>query len=530
MSPRTAVAPPVNVLPPFPPGDSRWRELAFLRMGPPDDRVWRRRDKFGTRCRRAGTHDSPLAFAYVYLSEGLKPVRPLLPDGTPDPMVEPAVSFSDFHLALCEEAKHWMDGSARRMGVIAPRGGGKTWWTFEGLPIWALAHGHRHFFMGYAHSNDMAKNALNNIRRHLVRNDLLLFDFPELAVPKGGRNNAQLVETEGGRAFATSGIDKVTLGARHEYDRPDLITIDDGEPNSGNYAKAGSKGSKEERLDTIRDVVLRMTPEAVVLLSGTVVMPDSIGHNLVQHALGEATEDWIDQERFSAMYFNAILDEGTERERSLWPQKWSLEWLKAERERNPKYAMHYANQPATTGGLYWQQEDFRRNPHFPLDHFHMYVDPADSLKEGADYTAVVVAGADAGRDRAVVLFAIQGRFNDVELGRQIAGYKMNHPEIARLNVHVEGFARGNSMLRTLQPLMPPGVRIELDRPRPEVSPTGQRGKLARIERAYAYYQASRVWHARPFTTLEALLTAFPKVRNDDLPDALSGALRKAFDE
>jgi phage terminase large subunit-like protein len=511
MSLPTATAEP---LPPFPPGDPRWRELDFLRMGLPGDRVWRRRDKFGARARKVGTYDSPLAFAYVYLGKGLKPVRPLLPDGAPDPAFEPAVSFSDFHLALCEEAKHWMDGSARRMGVIAPRGAGKSWWTFEALPLWALAHGHRNFFMGYAHSNDQAKNLLNNIRRHLVGNDLLLFDFPDLAVPKGGRNNAQLVETTGGQAFATSGIDKVTLGARHEYDRPDLITIDDGEPNSGNYAKAGSKGSKEDRLDTIRDVVLRMTPEAVVLLSGTVVMPDSIGHNLVQHALGESTEDWIAQERFSAMYFNAILDEGTEQERSLWPRKWSLEWLKAERERNPKYALHFANQPMTSGGQYWQREDFRYDPHFPLDHFHMYVDPADSTKEGADYTAVVVVGTDIGRNRAVVLFAIQGRFNDVELGRRIAEYKANHPEMALLNVHVEGFMGGHSKLRTLQPLMP----------------TGARGKLARIERAFAHYQSNKVWHARPFTTLEALLTAFPKVRNDDLPDALSGALRKAFGE
>jgi hypothetical protein len=85
MSPRPITAPTAEVLPPFPPGDPRWRELAFLRMGPPGDRVWRRMDKFGTRARRAGTAESPLAFAYVYLSKTLKPVQPLTPDGDPVP-------------------------------------------------------------------------------------------------------------------------------------------------------------------------------------------------------------------------------------------------------------------------------------------------------------------------------------------------------------------------------------------------------------------------------------------------------------
>jgi hypothetical protein len=512
----TVPALPFEVKPPFPPDDPRWRELAFLRMGPPNDRVWRRLDKFGSHCRRLGTAESPLAFAYVYLARTLKPMN------TPDGRV---VSFSDFHRALCEEAKHWMQPGGRRTGVIAPRGAGKSVWMYLILPLWAIAHGHRQFFMGYAHSNAQAVNMLDKLRKHLTQNQLLLLDFPELEIPKGGRNNSQLVEVASGRAFATSGIDKVSLGARHDEDRPDILCVDDGEPDEGNYAVDG----KEKRLKTIRDIVLPMNPEAVVLLSGTVVMPGSIGHDLVKAALGEPTEDWVAQERFRALYFNAIQDEGTPAERSLWPEKWPLAWLREERDRNPvQYALHYANQPTTRGGRYWQQEDFRYNPHFPLDHFVMYVDPAVVPKEGRDKTAVVVVGTDSGRNRAVVMFARQGHMTGVELGHRIAEYKRNHPEIPLLDVFIEQNQGGELWLQIIKPLVPQGVRVQLDVARREVSVTGERGKFARIESAYAYYQANRVWHKESFTALEALLTAHPRIRNFDLPDALAGALRKAL--
>jgi phage terminase large subunit-like protein len=73
-----------------------------------------------------------------------------------------------------------------------------------------------------------------------------------------------------------------------------------------------------------------------------------------------------------------------------------------------------------------------------------------------------------------------------------------------------------------------GIRLHLAHSQGEVSATGERGKMARIESAYAYYQAGRVWHARPFPELQALLTAHPRIRNFDLPDALAGALRKVL--
>jgi hypothetical protein len=472
-----------------------------MNIGSARDPAYRRPDKFGRYYRRNGTRHSPLAFMLVYMTRqpGFEPLLPFLtPDG-------PVVSFSEFHLAMCEEAKHWRRPHGRRTGIIAPRGAGKSKLLYEALPLWALAHGHRKYFLGYADTDGQAVKMLNKLKKHLVKNKLLLFDYPELWTYRAGRNNKEVVDTQpnmdlmlamgfnkeeayqiqqsGGRVFMTAGIDKATLGASDEVGRPDLITIDDGEPTASGYAKRGG---------------------------------------------GE--------ERFNAAYFDAIQGEGTRYERSLWPEKWPLSELHAERIRNPAlYATHMANRPITSGGKYWQADDFQYcvngRPHFPIDHCLMYVDPAEeSRKKEADYTGIVVIGVDGGYHRAVVLTAWQGQLNDLELGAMIAQYRLDYPNLPTIQVHVEGFHSRELRYNTLLPLVTRhgGVTLKMDRPNPMLAPTGETGKLARIVRALPYYRDRRVWHVRKFADLEALLTALPHVRRDDLPDALSGALRKAF--
>jgi hypothetical protein len=59
-----------------------------------------------------------------------------------------------------------------------------------------------------------AVKMLDKLRRHLVTNELLLFDFPELADPQGRAQQRRRGGDHRRAAFATSGIDKVSLGAR----------------------------------------------------------------------------------------------------------------------------------------------------------------------------------------------------------------------------------------------------------------------------------------------------------------------------
>ena len=508
-----------------PVADSVRDEFSFMLYGglEPQDKVWRQWNDSGRMLRRHCTRESPLAFTVVYLLGSMKPLR------TEQGKV---YSFSEFHLALCEWAKTWMKPDGQRVGIIAPRGVGKSYWTFFALPLWAIAHGHRNFFAGYSHSDKQAVHRLDEIRRELKFNELLQFDFPELAIPTGARDNSHLVNVASGRSFASNGLDAVTLGLRPGKYRPDIKVVDDGEANKSNYAREGSRGDKNSRLDTIRDIVLPMNADAVVVLSGTVVKHGSIGHDLVKSALGQSTPDWVAQERFRTVYWPPILDEGTPRERSIWPEWHSLEWWREERERNPAvYALHYLNRPMTHNGKYWRERDFKFDPHFPLDHYAMYVDPAIMPTPGRDKTAIVAGGADIGRHRAVVQFVKQGHLTMPELAEGIAVFKASRPEIPLLDVYIEKNQGGALWAEHLAKTRPHGVRLHLVHTGAEEAATGERGKLARIASAYAYYQSNggQVWHERQFPELQELLTAFPEVENDDLPDALAGFLRAVFE-
>jgi len=54
-------------------------------------------------------------------------------------------------------------------------------------------------------------------------------------------------------------------------------------------------------------------------------------------------------------------------------------------------------------------------------------------------------------------------------------------------------------------------------------------KVARVKQILDYYETGRVFHAKKFVELEREMIMFPNPKiNDDLVDALTGALRWAF--
>ena len=164
--------------------------------------------------RRMVTKESPLRFAMVYLDHHLT-----LQDSDP-----PAVTFSEFHLALCRSAARLQQPMPWREAWIAPRGIGKSVWMSLVLPLWALAHGHRSFFLMFSHTEQQAMAHLQNLRMELETNKLLRDDFPELAPMKtrGARNTQTTVVSNGG-TFEAVGLGATILGRRAGTDRPNLV-------------------------------------------------------------------------------------------------------------------------------------------------------------------------------------------------------------------------------------------------------------------------------------------------------------------
>lgn len=460
--------------------------------------------------RRAVTRTSPLLFAITYFPQHLSSAQ-----------TKGAMSFSRLHLDIAAGARRWVRNEPLREAWIAPRGAAKSTWLFLILPLWALAHGHRRHFLAFAHSGPQATQHMANLRMELDTNDLLCHDFPDLAPlarVRGARDNGSTVTLKSGAMIAARGADATSLGLKSgSGDRPDLIVLDDLEPDESNYSTA----AKGKRLATLTQTILPMNEQAVVQLAGTVTMHGSITHDLVRAALGESTEPWIAEERFVPRYYPAIVtDPDTGAERSLWPQRWSLSYLQSIRHTR-SYALNFDNRPGSSaeGGSYWSRDLFRYDPPFVPVRYVMSLDVAVTSGEKSDMYAIAIVGIDISGRRAVVEHVWAGRVSPAAFKQRVHRLLANPRNRSLLAVVLEANNGGDTWREILEP-MPRGVTLDLFRVHAR--------KQTRLKAALARYEDGAVWHARPFRELEDQACAYPDVAHDDLLDAVAAGLRYVF--
>jgi hypothetical protein len=249
--------------------------------------------------------------------------------------------------------------------------------------------------VAFAHSSGQAEGHLSTLKHELDTNTLLRNDFPDLVAakrrPGSGVTLADrqgLLHTAGDFVFAAKGADTQVLGMKVGSQRPDLLILDDVEPDESNY----SDFMAEKRLSTVTDAIFPLNVRASVIIVGTVTMPGSITHQLVKvaQAVDGEEEKWVRDEKIIPHYYRAIEanDDGTRR--SIWPQKWPLDFLEAI-EHTRSYAKNYDNDPLAREGVYWTADDFHYGD-FPCTRTALFVDPATTDHARSDFTGLAVVG------------------------------------------------------------------------------------------------------------------------------------------
>lgn len=471
--------------------------------------------------RRALGRD-PVAFAVLYFAHHITD------------KATSAITWSEAHFEWARMAEEWKETNPAprqfRRAVIAPRECGKSTWWFLILPLWAAANGHATFVVAFAHATAQAEKHLGTFRHELETNDLLKMDFPELCAPARRRSGSTVSDRSGmiqqssGFTFAARGIDTAVLGMKVNTDRPDVIIMDDVEPDEANY----SPELAEKRLGTVTDSILPLNIYARVVFVGTVTMPGSIMHQLVKSAQGVETADWITDEGVTATHLRAIQvnDDGTEF--SLWEEKWPLEYLQGIRHTR-SYAKNYDNDPMARDGIYWTRDDFVHDD-FACTRTLLVVDPAVTSKQKSDFTGLAVVGwapggpptpgrrikgkIAPGRDpgRVLIKHAVGVKLNPEEL-RQHVLFKIlpEFPEIRALLVETN---QGGDLWRGVFHDIP-GVKV--------LEITSTVSKEVRFAEALERWR--RVFVRKRFPALEEQAVGFPRAAYDDVVDAAVTGVR-----
>lgn len=468
--------------------------------------------------RRTLTKYDPLLFAIVYFAKHIR--------------TEGRITFADPHFQWVQAARGWI----RRAGLkqdrhayVAPRDTGKSTWFFLILPMWAAAHGHVRFCAAFAHSGTQSENHLHAFRSELADNELLRRDYPGLCTParkpngKTTADNIQMWRSKEGFAFAARGVDAANLGLKERDTRPDLILLDDVEPDEASY----SPYQMEKRRGTIIEAILPMNLRAHVVLVGTVTMPGSIVHQLVAKARGDdEVEKWIAEEEFTPHHALPIVQRPDGSERSIWPAKWPLSFLLRIRHTR-SYLKNFANDPMGNEGGYWTASDFTYEQLDVVTRQILSIDPTVTTKTSSDPAGLAVisyspgyvleADREAGRlrprkipPRCSVDYARAVRLVGSALRDQVLRVLQAFPDISL--IVVEG-NQGGENWRSILHDMPVPVKIVWSTQKKEV----------RAANLLNMYQHGRVTHSRRLPACEQQMCSFPKGA-DDMIDAVGAAV------
>jgi hypothetical protein len=459
--------------------------------------------------RRELTKYDPMLFALVYLPHHLK-----------NPQGE--ITLSEFHIDLAEYGKKWIDIPSKpkqyRDAFIAPRECGKSTWIFLILPMWAAAHGHVKFIAAFSDAASQAETHLMTFKNELESNEYLQMDYPEFCKPKivasSGRamaSNSWRIIQSNDFIFDANGIDTNSLGKKVFGQRPDLIILDDIEKGEKNYSEYQAGQQK----NTVFDDIAPMNIFARMIFVGTTTMPNSVIDQFRKYSEGHTGPEleWIKDQNVSVHYYPAIMPNDDASERSVWPEKWSLEWLQSQRHLRD-FAKNYMNRPINTDGTFWTNEDIIIEEVEEYGNTIISIDPAVTKNKISDYTGIAVLsrGVDSlGKENIYVRYAEQVKMSPSELADKVYSIVENYG-VGVLYVEVN---QGGDLWKDVFKNVPAKYR----------SKNQSLSKQIRAGKALNFYQQGKIRHTQHFPILEEQMWSFPKIAHEDVLDAVvSGVL------
>jgi len=396
---------------------------------------------------------------------------------------------------------------------MAPRMG-KSQMISIYYPAWYLGKHPDHKVIVASHTADLAVVMARKVR-NLINTPEYKEIFPQTNIAADAKAAAQWNTTKGGEYFA------IGVGGALAGRGAHLIIADD--PLSEQDIKAGNTTSLDSAYEWFSaGLRTRLMPEGkICVLHTRWHQRDLIGRLIKDSAMNEGGDT------YETFEFPAILNEGTDNEKSIWPEQWSLESLQQTRASMHHimwqwYAQYQQNPTAAEAAIikrdwikWWTKDDPPK-----IDFIVQAFDTALTTKQRSDFSVCHTWGVweneDDGTQNVILLNKVKGKYEFPEL-KQMAHeqYKDWDPD----SVIVEAKASGQPLIDEMRRS---GIFVQ------DFSPGKGQDKIARLNAVADMFASGHVWfpeNAWAAATVEEIL-AFPAGEHDDEVDTMTLALMR----
>jgi predicted phage terminase large subunit-like protein len=396
---------------------------------------------------------------------------------------------------------------------MAPRMG-KSQMISIYYPAWYLGKHPDHKVIVASHTADLAVVMARKVR-NLINTPEYKAIFPQTNIASDAKAAAQWNTTKGGEYFA------IGVGGALAGRGAHLIIADD--PLSEQDIKAGNTTSLDNAYEWFSaGLRTRLMPDGkICVLHTRWHQRDLIGRLIKDSAMNEGGDT------YETFEFPAILNEGTENEKSIWPEQWSIESLQQTRASMHHimwqwYAQYQQNPTAAEAAIikrdwirWWTKDDPPK-----IDFMVQAFDTALTTKERSDFSVCHTWGVweneEDGTQNVILLNKVKGKYEFPELKAMAHDqYKVWEPD----SVIVEAKASGQPLIDEMRRS---GIFVQ------DFSPGKGQDKIARLNAVADMFASGHVWfpeNAWAAATVEEIL-AFPAGEHDDEVDTMTLALMR----
>ena len=425
--------------------------------------------------------------------------------------VYPGFKVGPHHRKLSKIFEAVMRGEKKRVIInIAPRMG-KSEFSSYLFPAYFLGRFPEKKIIMATHTAGLSEDFGRRVR-NLLDNDDYKEVFPDTMVAGDQKAAGKWSTSAGGQYFA------VGVGGNIAGRGADLFVIDD--PHSEQDMKANSRLAFDNAWNWLQQGPLqRLMPNGAIIIVMTRWSLVDLTGRLIDFGIRNP-----DADKWEIVELPAILNEDEPNEKSLWPEQWPLDQLKAKKIAiDPRFwNAQYMQQPtadtsATVNRKMWNIWPHEEPPR--CDYVIQSWDTAFETKNTADYSACTTWGVwyneeDGDSPHLMLLDAFKDRMAFPEL-KQVAlkHYKEWEPDA----FVVEKKAAGAPLIQELRRM---GIPVQ------EFTPSRGNDKITRLNAVSDLFASGKVWAPDTRWAKEVIeeVAAFPVGEHDDYVDTVTQAL------